>query len=31
MNKVRFREGWELALKELACLGLVDVCVIDKE
>ena len=29
MNGVRYREGWELVLKELACLGLVYVCVID--
>jgi len=23
MSRVRYREGWELVLKELACLGLV--------
>jgi len=28
MSRVRYKEGWELVLKELACLGLVDVCVI---
>jgi len=31
MVGVRYREGWELVLKELAPLGLIDVCVIDKE
>jgi len=31
MDEVGYREGWELVLKELACLGLVDVCVIEKE
>ena len=30
MSRVRYREGWELVLKKLACLGLVDVCVIDR-
>jgi len=31
MDEVRYAEGWELVLKELACLGLVDDCVVDKE
>jgi len=30
MFGVKYREGWELVLKELACLELVVVCVVDK-